>query len=194
MGTLYVLEPDVYLSKDGGVLKVTRKRETLLERPLAHVSDVVILGRATVSAGAVQACAEQGTAIHYLSRGGKYLAQIAPVENKNVPVRIKQYEAYLDPQRKHTLARRFVEGKVHNAVVFARRGGADVAELNALVKPIERCQETESLRGLEGNAARLYFSLLKAKFPAAFAPDARSKTPPARPGEQPLVSCLHLFV
>ena len=193
MGTLYVLEPDVYLSKDGGVLKVKRGRETLLERPLAHVSDVVILGRATVSAGAVQACTEQGTAIHYLSRGGKYVAQIAPIENKNVPVRIKQYEAYLTPRWKHLLARRFVEGKVHNAIVFARRGGAEVSELSALVKPIERCQETESLRGLEGNAAKLYFGLLKDKFPAAFAPDARSKRPPRDPANS-LLSLAYTFL
>ena len=193
MGTLYVLEPDVYLSKDGGVLKVKRKRETLLERPLAHVTDVVILGRATVSAGAVRACTEQGTAIHYLSRGGKYLAQIAPIENKNVHVRIKQYEAYLDANWKHSLARRFVEGKIHNAIVFARRGGADVAELSSLVKSIERCEETESLRGLEGNAARLYFSLIKDKFPSEFAPESRSKRPPRDPANS-LLSLAYTFL
>ncbi len=195
MGTLYVLEPDVYLSKDGGVLKVSRSkgREVLLERPLAHVSDVVILGRATVTSSALQACAEQGTAIHYLTRGGKYVAQVAPVENKNVLVRIKQYEAYLNPEWKHSLARRFVEGKLANAIVFARRGGAEVGSLMALVKPIARCDNTEALRGLEGNAARLYFGLLKDKFPAAFAPESRSKRPP-RDRANSLLSLAYTFL
>ena len=193
MGTLYVLEPDVYLSKDGGVLKVKRKRETLLERPLAHVSDVVILGRATVSAGAVRACAEQGTAIHYLSRGGTYVAQIAPIENKNVPVRVRQYEAHLAPEHKHSLARRFVEGKLHNASVFAKRGGAEIGALTAIGKSVARCEDTEALRGLEGNAARVYFGLIRDKFPAEFTPEGRSKRPPRDPANS-LLSLAYTFL
>jgi CRISPR-associated protein Cas1 len=193
MGTLYLLEPDVYLSKDGGVLKVSRKKEVLLERPLAHVTDVVILGRATVSAAAIEACTEQGTAIHYLSKGGRYVAQVAPIENKNVPMRIKQYEAYLNLAWKHRLARRFVEGKLQNAAVFARRGGAEVGELAALLKVVARCEDTEALRGLEGTAARQYFALLKPRFPPEFAPDARSKRPPRDPANS-LLSLAYTFL
>lgn len=195
MGTLYVLEPDVYVSKEGGVLRVSRRagREVLLERPLAHVSDIVILGRATITAFAVQACTAQGTAIHYLSRTGSYVAQIAPVENKNVPMRIRQYQAHLDPIWKHALARRFVEGKLANAIVFARRGGADVAELSRLAGPIRACEDTEALRGLEGNAARIYFGLLKDKFPPPFAPEARSKRPPRDPANS-LLSLAYTFL
>lgn len=195
MGTLYVLEPDVYVSRDGGVLRVSKRagRDVLLERPLAHVSDVVILGRATITSAAVQACTEQGTAIHYLTRTGRYLAQTAPIENKNVPLRIQQYQAYLEPEWKHALARRFVEGKLSNALVFARRGGADVTELARLIKTAATCQSTESLRGTEGNAARLYFSLLRNKFPADFVPEARSKRPPRDPANS-LLSLAYTFL
>ncbi len=195
MGTLYVLEPDVYISKDGGVLRVARRagREVLLERPLAHVSDVVILGRATMTSSAIQACTQQGTAIHYLTRTGSYIAQLAPIENKNVPMRIKQYEAYLNNPWKHQLARRFVEGKVSNAIVFARRGGAEVKDLLALLKDIQRCEDTDSLRGFEGNAARLYFALIKDKFPEHFAPESRTKRPPRDPANS-LLSLAYTFL
>jgi CRISPR-associated protein Cas1 len=192
MGTMYVFEPDAYISKDGGVLKVSRpgakgkKREVLLERPLAHVSEVVILGRATVTASAVQAVTEQGSSIHYLTRTGTYVAQVAPVENKNVPMRVKQYQAYLDDTWKHQLARRFVEGKVHNAAVFAKRGGADIHELQALLTDIARCDNTESLRGLEGNAAKTYFALTRERFPTDFRPESRNKRPPRDPANSVL--------
>ncbi len=195
MGTLYVLEKDVYISKDGGVIKVSRRagREKILERPLAHVTDVVILGDAVITPSAIYACTEQGTSIHYLSKTGTYKACISPIENKNVPVRVKQYESYLNNEKKHALAKRFVQGKLHNAIVFAKRGGADTKQLSALTGPIERCTETESLRGLEGNAAKLYFALIKNRFPSDFAPDSRSKRPPRDPANS-LLSLSYTFL
>ena len=195
MGTLYVLEKDIYISKDGGVLKVSRRagREKLLERPLAHVTDVVILGDAVITPAAIYACTEQGTSIHYVSKTGTYKAQIAPIENKNVPIRVKQYEAHLNEKWKHSLAKRFVQGKIHNAKVFAKRSGADIKDLNALNSPIERCTNTESLRGFEGNAAKIYFSLIKSKFPKDFAPDSRSKRPPRDPANS-LLSLAYTFL
>ena len=195
MGTLYVLEKDVYISKDGGVIKVSRRagREKLLERPLAHISEVVILGDAVITPAAIYACIEQGSSIHYLSKTGTYKAQIAPIENKNAPVRVKQYEAHLNPDWKHQLAKRFVEGKLHNAMVFAKRGGADVKAMNALSSPIARCDTTEALRGLEGNAAKLYFALLKDRFPEDFVPESRSKRPPRDPANS-LLSLAYTFL
>ena len=195
MGTLYVLEPDVYISKDGGRLKVSRRagREVLLERPLAHVSEVVVLGNAVVTPAALYACMEQGTGVHYLTKGGTYFAQVTPLENKNVPLRIQQVAAYLEPTRKHDLARAFVLGKVQNAAVFAKRGGADASELSCMLKDIEKCTDTDVLRGLEGNAARHYFSLIKARFPADFAPESRSKRPPRDPANS-LLSLAYTFL
>ena len=195
MGTLYVLEPDVYISKDGGRLKVSRRsgREVLLERPLAHVSEVVVLGNAVVTPAALYACMEQGTGVHYLTKGGTYFAQVAPLENKNVPLRIQQVVAYLEPTRKHDLAKTFVLGKVHNAAVFAKRGGAEVDALMCTLKEVERCADTEVLRGLEGNAARHYFSLIKARFPVEFAPESRSKRPPRDPANS-LLSLAYTFL
>ncbi len=195
MGTLYVLEKDVYISKDGGVLKVSRRagREKLLERPLAHVSDVVIFGNAVITPAAIYACIEQGTNIHYLSTTGTYKAQIAPIENKNVLIRIKQYQAYLDPIKKHQLAKRIVQGKIYNAMVFAKRGGADIKTMKALLPPIERAENTESLRGLEGNAAKRYFSLVRDRFPTEFRPESRNKRPP-RDKANSLLSLAYTFL
>lgn len=95
-----------------------------------------------MTSSAVYACVEQGTSIHYLTRGGTYFAQVAPVENKNVPMRVKQYEAYLSQEWKHSLAKRFVEGKLQNSVVFARRSGAKVDDLVCLHDDIQRCDDT----------------------------------------------------
>ena len=180
MGTMYVFEHDVYISKEGGELKVSRRkgREVLMRKPTIHVSELVLFGNAIVTPSALYPLLEQGSSVHYITRGGSYFGHIAPQENKNVPLRIQQYKAYLDEEWKHTLARSFVLAKVQNAIVFAKRSGADVTSLSDAIRDIERCDNTESLRGLEGNAARNYFALIKHKFPEAFAPESRTKRPP----------------
>lgn len=193
MGVLYILQSDVMVAKKGGTLQVKRQKEVLIERPLAHVTEVVILGNATVSAALVRSCMEQQTPIHYLSHNATYLAQIAPIENKNVLVRLKQYASHFNVEQKHQLARRFVEGKLNNAIVFARRAGADVSELLRLAPKISSCEDSEVLRGLEGNAAKQYFSLIKHKFPAEFAMEGRNKRPPRDPANS-LLSLAYTFL
>jgi len=195
MGTLYVLEQDAYLSRDGGVLRVSRRagREVLLERPLIHVREVVVLGNTVVTPSALYALLESGASVHYLTRGGRYFAHIAPLENKNAPLRLAQYVAHLDPEHKHALARSFVLGKLQNSIVYARRHGGDPAELERYLTLVQRCPDTESLRGLEGNAARVYFALLKPRFPLPFAFDGRSKRPP-RDEVNSLLSLAYTFL
>lgn len=195
MGSLYVLEPDVYLSRDGGVLKVSRRagREVLLERPIMHVSEVVIFGNAVVTPQVIRSCMEQDTPIHYLSKGGRYLAQITPLENKNAPLRIAQVAAHLEAPKKLQIAKTFVTGKVHNAAVFAKRSGADPQALTRSLHDVARACDLDSLRGVEGNAARHYFSLIQAKFPDDFQPDGRSKRPPRDPANS-LLSLAYTFL
>ncbi|MEZ4633356.1 MAG: CRISPR-associated endonuclease Cas1 [Deinococcales bacterium] len=180
MGSMYIFEPDVYISKDGGELKVSRRagRELLKSKPLMHVSEVVVFGNAVVTPSALYGLVEQGSSVHYLTRGGTYFAQVSPLENKNVLVRLEQYQAHLNPEKKLSLAKSFVLGKITNAATFAKRSDADVSDMLSLKKSIENCQDLEVLRGLEGNAARIYFALIKDKFPSQFAPECRSKRPP----------------
>lgn len=195
MGTLYVMEPETLLSKDGGVLKVSkpRTREVLLERPLIHVSEVVILGNTTITPLALYSLIDQGSSVHYLTRGGRYFGQFVPLENRNVPLRIKQYEAYLHPDRKHCIAQSFVQGKIQNACTFARRHGADIKELQNLKNQIQYVTDTEALRGLEGNAARIYFSLIRERFPEGFNFENRNKRPP-RDEVNSLLSLAYTFL
>ena len=195
MGTLYVFEPDVYVSREGGELKVAKRqgREVLTRKPLVHVSELVVFGNATVTSSALYALMEQDSPVHYLTRGGTYFAQTIPSENKNVPLRLEQLRAHLDDDKKHCLARRFVLGKIHNASVFAKRGGADVYPLADVMRDIETCDDTEVLRGLEGNAARAYYGLIRDRFPEDFTFTNRNKRPPRDPVNS-LLSLAYTFL
>lgn len=198
MGTVYVFQPDVVLTQDGGLLRVRRmgppgQREELLNRPLAQITEVVLFGQATVTPGALYALLEQGAGIHYLTRGGRHFAHVTPSENKNAPLRVQQYAAHLDPERKLRVARRIVQGKIQNAVTLLKRRQADTAPILALSTRIVRCETVDGLRGLEGVAARHYFAALGASFPPDFAFTERSRRPP-RDRTNSLLSLAYTFL
>lgn len=195
MGTVYVFEPDVYISLDGGELKVSRRagREVLKRKPLEQLSCLVVFGHATVTSSALYALMERQVGVHYITAGGTYFAQTLPSENKNVPLRLKQFAYYSDAAKKHSLAQRLVLGKIRNASVFAKRGGADVSDLSSSMHDVQRCQDTEVLRGLEGNAARCYYALIRPRFPEGFAFESRNKRPPRDPVNS-LLSLAYTFL
>lgn len=195
MGTLYVFQPDVYISREGGELKVARShgRDVLIRKPLVHVSELVVFGNATVTSSALYALMEQGSPVHYLTGGGTYFAQTMPSENKNVPLRLEQMRAYFDEAKKHCLARRFVLGKIYNASVFAKRRSEDIYALRDIMRDVEACADTEVLRGLEGNAARVYYQLIRDHFPDNFAFASRNKRPPRDPVNS-LLSLAYTFL
>ena len=121
MTTLYLLEPQTLVKKEGDALAVhipaneetgepKRKRRV----PLIKVERVVVQGRSTLTSEAVAALLERGSGITYLDQYGGYRGHLAPPFTKNGQLRLAQASAHLDWERRHVLARQFVRGKLHN--------------------------------------------------------------------------------
>ncbi len=183
MGVVYILE-EAYLSKEGGTLKVARRagREVLLQRPLIGVEEIVILGNAVVTPALLKHCALEGIGLHYVSPTGGYYAALTRTPSKNAPLRVAQFRAHLDPKRKLALARRFVLGKIRNALVLLRRNGAEGWEaLKGFLTDLDRAQDEDALRGLEGMAAEAYFRAYAQLLPEGLTFTERSKRPPRDP-------------
>lgn len=197
VGVIYVLEQDVYLSKDGGTLKVARRagREVLLQKPLISVEEIVVLGNAVVTPALLKHCALNGIGLHYMSSSGTYYAGLSRTPAKNAPARVAQFRAYLNPEHKLALARSFVVGKLKNATVFLRRNGAFGWEaLRAFVQEVERVVDEEALRGVEGMAAERYFRALAELLPQGFRFSERSRRPPRDPANSLLSLAYTLLV
>lgn len=181
MGVLYVLD-NGYASKNGGRIRITKNKEVLLDKPLISIDDIVIMGNITVTPSLLQACIEQKTGIHYISRSGTYYARVSPIVSKNAPARIGQFRAYLDPNAKLKLAKRFVEGKIKNCNTFIRRGvkGGLPTAPEAIMK-LQVADNEEVVRGIEGNIAREYYSRLAIRLPEGFKIENRNRRPPRDP-------------
>jgi CRISPR-associated protein Cas1 len=188
MSTLYLTQQDSVLRKEDERLKVTLKGEVLLDLPLLKVSEVVVMGRVTVTPYTVAALMERSIHLTYLTEHGRYVGRIEPAFSKNSLLRRAQYAASFDEQRTLSLARGFVLGKLANLRVTLLRAvrNTDGLNLDNAVEAIrgaegraQRATDLEVLRGHEGEGSAAYFAafgqLIKAD---GFAFARRVRRPP----------------
>lgn len=154
------------------------------------VRSVTIHGHARITAQALRLCADHGVAVHWVGRGGWYQGTFWRDEAA-VQRRIRQYEALREPGFRLKLSRRLVAARVEGQlryVLRATRGSRSaeiqrlVAQWRRLLPQIWKKESPDSLRGLEGLAARLYMialrSILSRGADERLVPGARTRRPP----------------
>lgn len=140
------------------------------------------------------ACAERNISLCYVSPQGKFLARVSGRTKGNVILREQQYESSFDEKISFSIAQNCIIGKVFNARWVLERAVRDhnlqidvdrVKEASEKLKNsleyIKNCKSKEQLRGYEGEAASIYFSvfnelILQQKTNFVFG--GRSKRPP----------------
>lgn len=203
MPTLYVTEPGAVVRRRSGSLVVTldedvggaeparRKRRELLEVEPHRVELIALVGRAHVTSNATRFCLERGIAVAWFRRNGDFIGRLVPELSRTADLRLSQFRIADDERRALPLARRFVAAKLNNAVAVLsalrsnRPGTANlgdaIAGLAATAARIEDASGRDMLLGLEGDAARTYFSGLRAGFGGDMTFAGRARRPPPDP-------------
>lgn len=203
MPTLYVTEPGAVVRRRSGSLVVTldedvggseparRKRRELLEVEPHRVELIALVGRAHVTSNATRFCLERGIAVAWFRRNGDFIGRLVPELSRTADLRLSQFRIADDERHALPLARRFVAAKLNNAaaVLSALRSnrpgtanlGDAIAGLAATAARIEDASDRETLLGLEGDAARTYFSGLWAGFGGDMSFAGRARRPPPDP-------------
>ncbi len=160
---LYVQELGAKVGVSGQCLQVKdRDQRKLLEAPLVDVSHVVLMGNVQISSQAIREVTTRGVPVAWLSTGGWLSGLLDGLGHGQVALRRAQYAAADDPVLCLGLARAFVATKIANSRTFLRRNlGTEepglTLELAQLGERAASAESLETLLGLEGNAARLYF-------------------------------------
>jgi CRISPR-associated protein Cas1 len=184
----YVQEQGAYVGKDGDRIVAKYKDEKLASTPLIDVSQVSLFGNVQMSAQALREVTSRGIPICHFSYGGWFHALTSSLIHKNVELRQAQFAIAAEPLRALSLARGFILAKMKNCRTLLRRHAADQhrGELDQLadyIRKAEKATSAETLLGLEGTAARLYFQgfarLLKGG--PAFDLNGRNRRPPTDP-------------
>lgn len=195
LNTLYVTTPQSYLRLDNDTLRVELEREVRLRVPLHHLHAVVCFGHIALSAPLMHRVAEEGIALVLLDDNGRFKARLEGAQAGNVLLRRAQHLASMDAGLSLALARSFVAGKIRNARAVLQRGAREAKQeaegtqltrladnLAASLRALPASVEIDSVRGIEGEAARQYFSglplLVKPDLREDFAMQGRSRRPP----------------
>jgi CRISP-associated protein Cas1 len=158
---LYVTEAGSKVGREDKRLTLTVRGEKVTDVRLIDVSSVVLTGNSSMSAQATRACLTEGVPVLHVSAGGWLNGYTAPTHGGFVELRRRQYLAmdagFLG------VARRMISGKIQNGRTLLRRNGQSVApealaEMKRLAVRAEQAADSQSLLGIEGGAARIYFS------------------------------------
>ncbi len=171
LNTLYITTQGAYLSRDGETVLVRVEKETKLRIPIHTLAGIVCLGRVSCSPPLMGLCGTRNVSISFLSMNGKFLARVQGPVSGNVLLRREQYRCADDDERCVQVAQSIIAAKIANSrtvllrAVRDKNAGQDVEKLQSaslrLVRLIDQLRETtllDSIRGVEGEAAGVYFS------------------------------------
>jgi len=197
LNTLYITTQGAYLKKDGETVLVNVEKETRLRVPIHTLSGIVCFGNVGCSPFLMGFCAERQVGLSFLSEHGRFLARVEGETKGNVLLRREQYRLADSDIASTEIARGFLVGKLGNSRQVLLRGSRERSDpkqtesldqaaeyLARQVKEIEKKGNLDGLRGLEGDAARKYFSVfanLVISDSAAFQFRERSRRPPLDP-------------
>ena len=187
---LVVQNPRAYIGRRGGELTVSLEKETLTRHPLEQLQAVYVYGAVQMSTQSLQGCLERSIPVAYFSPAGRFLGMTSGLPTSGTDARQGQYRLYGEPGLRARLASRILSAKIHNQrVMLMRNGEAPKAVLSKLADLRDQAgsgdYSLESLRGIEGSAAALYFehfgTMLKGTAFENFDFQGRNRRPPKDP-------------
>jgi len=189
---LYVTEQGTRLGVRKGRVTVSQQKEVLQEIRLIDVSQVSIYGNVQISSQAMRAMFDQQVPVCWFSYGGWFQGIAHGLPSKHVDLRRRQVA--IAAQAGLPIAQKMIEGKIRNSRTLLRRNSRSevkpiLEQLKATADQTAEVDTTASLLGVEGAAARLYFSgfsrMLKDDSLGTFDFQGRNRRPPRDP-----VNCL----
>ena len=201
LNTLYVTTENAWLRKDGENAVVEIDGDELGRVPVHLLGGIVCFGIVGMTPALIGHCAERGVCISMLGRNGRFLARVEGPVMGNVLLRRTQYRTTDDAAKTARLASQIVVGKLLNQRTVVRRALRDhgtntSAEGRDRLRACERrltdaarrgrkeSVQTDTIRGIEGEAAREYYSVfddLTRHDDPAFRFTSRSRRPPLDP-------------
>jgi len=202
MGTLYIDKKDCHLKLDGDAIAFYRNglREGIV--PINPLKRVIVVGNVTMDTQVLNRLADGGICVVFLSgRRLHFRGMLWGRLHKNAMARLKQYERSLDRKFVLGLSGEFVLRKIQgqielledglklnqNLSIHFRRAFEAMERISGNIK--SGCESIESLRGHEGAASAVYFSVFPMLFPDSLQFKNRNKRPPRDPVNAMLSLC-----
>jgi CRISPR-associated protein Cas1 len=194
LNTLFITTPESYLSLDGNNVVLLKEGKETFRIPVNNLEGIISFNYLGASPKLMQYCTENNILISFMSPSGRYMAGINGKIRGNVLLRKKQYLSSVNKEFCLDISKVIIASKLYNSRVEICRSIRDNSDkidvtnleraalgLKQSISQIKNCCCADDLRGLEGDSARLYFSVfndmvIQQKSDFVFC--GRSKRPP----------------
>ena len=159
---LYVTGFGLTVGKSDDVLQVRDRKQLVQEVRIHDISQVNVFGAVTVTGPALQALCWAERPVAHFTTGAWFAGLTTGMGLKNVFLRIEQVRRGDDPDFSLAVAREIVATKIRNQRTLLQRNHIEpsklvLGRLRSLAEDAMRLTRLDSLLGVEGTAARLYF-------------------------------------
>ncbi len=190
MATIYLTEQNTTLRKEANRFVIERDEQKLAEIHEFKVERVVVFGNVQLTTATIAYLLERGIDTAFLSTHGKLKGRLEPLATKNVSLRLRQYQRAADLAFTTAMARAFIAGKIANCQVMLARQQRnhtecqlhdEIGQLSKLKQRLPQVSSRETLRGIEGQAAAVYFDGFAKTLRRGVSFNKRTRRPPTDP-------------
>lgn len=170
LNTLYITNEDFHLGRERENIVIRHEDKVVKRFPIHILEGIVCFNYTGASPGVVRLANENNISITYLTPNGQFCGKFIGMTNGNVLLRRAQYRLADDEESSLVIATNCIKGKLINSrKLFLRllRDHGDKVDktkvlftieyLKSQVEKLDHCANLDSLRGVEGDAARQYF-------------------------------------
>lgn len=176
---IYVSTQGSRIGIDGGRIVVTTadKQDTMSSFPIEKVRTVNVFGNISVSTPFLANCGKAGMSVNYFTQYGRYVGSFVPDQNTIAEIRRRQ--AALGGEQMLAIAQAIVGAKIRNSrTLLSRKKVRPPERLKDLEVGVHSADDMDQLRGIEGEAAGLYFGCLNECLTEGWTFEKRTRRPP----------------
>ena len=186
--TLYVAKQGAVLHTQGGKIIVKHSGNNIADMPLSQIDSVMIFGAVQLTHGTIRHALTNELVVMFMSYAGYYLG----ILSSPIYPDATSMQQVNEPQRLN-IACSLVSAKINNSLTLIRRlmryCELDVQKrlykgsksVKHLLQHIQSCASFNRLRGLEGNAAKIHFSMMRVLIDDTWGFTSRNRRPPQDP-------------
>lgn len=189
--TMYVLTPESYLYHRNENICISIGGVEKASVPASQVDSIVFFGKNTFSTSLLGFLGKNNITLSFLDQFGHFEGRLCGQVSGNVLLRKKQYDSLNNHEFTAQVVRNILYCKIFNSKNILMRHARtakdeavrqylyDAAEqLSGQAAMLEECEDVNSMRGIEGAAATVYFSRFDSMLTSPFRFETRSRRPP----------------
>ncbi|TWT40045.1 CRISPR-associated endonuclease Cas1 [Botrimarina hoheduenensis] len=187
MPPLHVETPRTKVRTQGGRIVIERSGEVLARIALNEIDEVSLSAGVEVTGDALRRLLRSKIAVSWTTRNGVCLGRLGPVGEARWRRIVAQHALWSDPARRVVAARSLMT-ELHEATVGlvaahrANHPSAELKQLHARLREFEPRIETalsiDTLRGVEGRMAAIYWQAFSCMLRGEFDFEQRTRRPP----------------